>query len=631
MSTSLAVLDRIALYAILVDSKAEVRFVNAALKAVSALGEGATFSPATLPDGQRLVRPPSAKDMHFTTAMPVDGQNRLIEWSPSPVSEDEILYIGKDVTRERRSYAALKETARSAANATETKMRFLATMSHEMRTPLNGILGMNGLLLDTNLDANQRTYADAVRQSGMALLGLINDILDYSKIEAGHLELEEHWFDPAGLLQGVTELLSPRAAEKGVEIAACLSKGTPQRLYGDEGRLRQVLLNLAGNGVKFTERGGISVELTCTPGDRPDVFSVRFDIIDTGVGISESDLQSIFEEFTQVDDSASTKQEGTGLGLAIARQIVQAMGGQIDVTSEFGHGSTFSFTLNMNGASEKASSPAPDFSGLSVIIASDQPFLSRVVTQQLETLGVGTVLQATSSRQTFALLEEYPSATLLCDLPIAATEGTRLADTSPNAIVLLSPLARGRLEAFRQAGFDGYLIKPIRQSSLCERLVRTTSNETPSRQADRLDTVDIKRTPEPEGQRLRILLAEDNQINSVLAQAILKRAGHHVDVAANGQEAVDTFALAPYDVVLMDMRMPIMDGMEATRRIRIRDAETPIIALTANSTAADRRDCLEAGMNDFISKPIDPADLNAAVMRWASNGNRTIQAEMQGS
>ena len=631
MSTSLAVLDRIALYAILVDAKAEVRFVNTALKAVSTLGEGAQFSPTTLPDGHRLVRPPSSKDVQFTTAMAIDGQNRLIEWSPSPLSEDEILYIGKDVTRERRSLAALKESARSAVNVTETKMRFLATMSHEMRTPLNGILGMNGLLLDSDLDANQRTYADAVRQSGMALLGLINDILDYSKIEAGHLELEEHWFDPAGLLQGVTELLSPRAAEKGVEIAACLSRSTPQKLYGDEGRLRQILLNLAGNGVKFTERGGVSVELTCTPGDRPDVFSVRFDIVDTGVGISETDLQSIFEEFTQVDDSASTKQEGTGLGLAIARQIVQAMGGQIDVTSKLGTGSTFSFTLNMNGASEKTATPPPDFSDRSVIIASDQPFLARVLSQQLETLGVGTILKATSSQQTFHLLGEHPSATLLCDLPIAAVEGARLAEASPNAIVLLSPLARGRLEAFRQAGFDGYLIKPIRQSSLCERLIRIASNETPARQTERLDTVDIKQPPEPEGRRLRILLAEDNQINSVLAQAILKRAGHFVDVAANGQEAVDTFALAPYDIVLMDMRMPIMDGMEATRRIRSNDPHTPIIALTANSTAADRRDCLSAGMNDFISKPIDPSDLNAAVIRWTSGGGQPARAEMQGS
>lgn len=619
MSPSLAVLDRIALYAIMVDREGRIRFQNAALRDASTLADGDLFSSTDVPDGLKLVRAArSDSEGQFTTAIALGGQTRLVEWSPSPFPDGEILYIGKDVTRDRRSYANLREIARSAADASQSKMRFLATMSHEMRTPLNGILGMNGLLLDTDLDANQRTYAEAVRQSGIALLGLINDILDYSKIEAGHLELEEHWFDPASLLQGVTELLSPRAAEKGLEIAACIAPDVPTRLYGDEGRLRQVLLNLAGNGVKFTEQGGVSLELSAKPGARPDVSEVRFLVRDTGVGIAPDHLATIFKEFAQVDDGRTKSNEGTGLGLAIAQQIIAAMGSKIRVDSEPAKGSLFSFTLTMNSADETDSAPRADYSDLTLVVATDQPFLQQVLAQQLETVRVGTILFASTGDEAMRHLSRNPHATLLCDLSIAAAEGSKLAEASPHAIVLLSPLARGRLDAFRQAGFDGYLIKPIRQESLAERLACTDrQDEKCCAPADRLDTVEVKRAPTSE-RRLRILLAEDNQINSVLAQAILKRAGHHVDVAANGIEAVDTFALAPYDVVLMDMRMPLMDGLEASRRIRETGSEVPIIALTANASSSDRDECFEAGMNDFVSKPIEPNVLTDIIDRWVA-------------
>lgn len=618
MSSSLAILDRIALYAILVDQDARTRFINEALKEVISIPEGASFSKESVPEGMRLVRGTAANGDHFITTFPINGQNRLIEWSPSTFPEGDTLYIGKDVTRDRKSYAHLRELARTAADASQAKMRFLATMSHEMRTPLNGILGMNGLLLDTELDSNQRTYADAVRQSGTALLGLINDILDYSKIEAGHLELESHWFSPDSLVQGVTELLSPRAAEKGLEIGASVSASMPARLYGDEGRLRQVLLNLAGNGVKFTNHGGVWIEMDCKPGTRPDVFRIDFDVHDTGIGISEKDIQKIFEEFAQADDSRSNKSEGTGLGLAIAQQIIKAMGGTISAKSELNKGSLFSFSIELNGAEKTdETEPLPDLSELTVVAATDQPVLRDILTKQIEAVGVGKFLIAESGDEAMSCLKANPSATLLCDLSVAASEGRKLADASPNAIVLLSPLARGRLDAFRQAGFDAYLIKPIRQSSLAERIAyRGAQGFTPQNTA-RLDTTEVKRQ-ETEGNRYRILLAEDNQINSVLAQAILKRAGHHVDLAANGQEAVDTYTLAPYDVVLMDMRMPVMDGLEATRRIRENGGTTPIIALTANAMSSDKQECYDAGMNDFVSKPIEPDELLSTINRWAA-------------
>lgn len=615
MSSPLAVLNRIALFALLTDENHQIRFSNKALRDICTFSDGDSFSPTSLPDCVQLVRTHGGEREHFTTALKVDDEARLIQWTPSAFPQGATLYIGKDVTSDRRSFSTLKEMARNAADMTQSKMRFLATMSHEMRTPLNGILGMNGLLLDTELDGNQRTYAEAVRQSATALLGLINDILDYSKIEAGHLELEGHWFDPGNLLQSVAELLAPRAAEKGLEVAAYVAPDVPPRLYGDEGRLRQVLLNLAGNGVKFTEKGGVSLELCMAHGDQPDMSRIRFDIRDTGIGISEDELTKIFEEFSQADSSRARNHEGTGLGLTIAQQIVNAMGGKIDVESQLGKGSSFGFAINMNASGEDTVD-IPNFSSRTAIIATDQPFLKRILELQLQSVRVGTILNAKNSSEALHHLSIHPDAMLFCDLSIAACDGRQLASACPQAIVLLSPLARGRLDAFREAGFSGYLIKPIRQASLAERLGDQTHKNKTAKAESRFDRTDTT-PPAQSTKRLRILLAEDNQINSVLAQAILKRAGFHVDVAANGREALDTFTLAPYDIVLMDMRMPEMDGLEATRRLRASGANVPIIALTANASSSDRDDCFNAGMNDFISKPFEPQDLTGTLEKWA--------------
>lgn len=629
MSPSLAVLDRIALFAVLTDGTGVVLYVNEAGKGSLPTAVNEFFSPITLPEGIKVIKCPTGGTGRFTTSVDYLNRVRLVEWTTSPLPDGNILYTGQDVTRDRRNWAVLKDMARSANDTAESKTRFLATMSHEMRTPLNGILGMTGLLLDTGLDGNQKAYAEAVRESGMSLLGLINDILDYSKIDAGHLELDERPFDPSGLIQAVAELLSPRAAQKGLEIASYIAPDIPRRMIGDEGRLRQILLNLAGNGVKFTETGGVSIEVRVDETTENGDYILRFDVRDTGIGISRRDLDKIFEEFQQADDTRAREHEGTGLGLAIAQRIVGAMKGKITVQSEVGQGSAFSFTVTLAAEDGGAARTQPQVSS-PVVVATDNDFVRRMLSLQLEAAGVDTVLFAATPKEALNHLAQYPNAPLLCDLAFAASDGGKLAKATSRALVLLSPTARGRLEAFRRAGFAGYLIKPIRQSSLEEQL-SDAPQATAARggMATRLDSPIPSETTSTVG-RCRILLAEDNQINSVLATAILKRAGHHVDLAGNGLEAVETFALAPYDIVLMDMRMPEMDGLEATRAIRAQGGTTtPIIALTANASGNDRNECLAAGMDDFLTKPFDPEDLLGMISRWTKNAAQKAQSVTQ--
>ena len=616
MLPSQALLDSLNVLALLTDGQDRVIAYNKKLGEMGRLVtenlRGATFAGGALPAPFEVMRSPKDGNGRFTTAVNFGLGHRVIEWRPSVLDEG-TLYLGLDVTRERETWRELRTLAKTAAEASEAKMRFLATMSHEMRTPLNGILGMTGLLLDTALDPNQTAYAEAVRESGSALLALINDILDYSKIEAGRLDLDDHPFDLHALIQSVAELLSPRAAHKGLEIASCVAPDVPARLRGDEARLRQVLLNLAGNGVKFTEEGGVTIEASSRP-LADGRTALRFEIRDTGIGIAKDAQDTVFEEFAQADDTRARQYEGTGLGLAIVRRIVGAMGGDITLDSEPGRGSVFAFTVPlMAEAGPAAPQPVPT----EVVLATTSSVLRRSLALQLKGLGCETVVFAGSADEAMSALRKHRGAVLLCDLPIAAAAGQKLAGAADHAVVLLSPLARGRLDTFKRAGFSGYLIKPIRQSSLAERLVKRSGMAATPTPEHRLDAAPAG---ESTGQKLRVLLAEDNQINAVLATAIIRRAGHHVDVAGNGQEAIETLAQAPYDVVLMDMHMPVMDGLEATRRIRAGEgdaARLPIIALTANALRADRETCLEAGMDDFLSKPFDPADLIAKMEDWA--------------
>ncbi|MGE0410286.1 MAG: response regulator, partial [Amphiplicatus sp.] len=499
----------------------------------------------------------------------------------------------------------------------DDKMRFLATMSHEMRTPLNGIIGMTGLLLDTDLSANQRAYAEAVRESGAALLALINDILDYSKLHAGRFELERAPFDPYWLVQNVVELLSPKAADKGIEIAAFIDPKTPRRLVGDEARLRQVLINLAGNGVKFTDRGGVAVEAGVEAGEDGGV-TFRIDVRDTGVGIAEDAQGRIFEEFAQADDAR--RSQGTGLGLTISRKLVRAMGGDIALASAPGEGSVFSFSARVEQS--VGASPLSSLDAGPVVVATRSPILARILRLQIESFGISSFRIERDPGNAAAALKAEPEATLLCDLAIFDADGGGLAEAARRSIALVAANERAALERLRAAGFDAYLVKPIRQSTLMRELARGAVGKKPvqaeAHPAGRRPGKIVRRESD---RRLRILLAEDNQINAVLATALIRRAGHHVDVAVNGVAAIEAVTRAAYDLIFMDMHMPEMDGLEAARRIRALSsdiAKLPIVALTANAMASDRQKCVAAGMDDFLSKPFDPDDLHAMLDKWCA-------------
>ena len=559
---------------------------------------GRPFSPG---GGMAGISAPAA----YRTVANVGDHEFVIDWEETLLASGETLYAGTPVS------GGVDDDTDEPINA-DTDLRWLATMSHEMRTPLNGILGMTGLLLDTSLEPNQRAYAESVRESGVALLALINDLLDFAKIDAGRLELNAAPFSPYTLVQSIAELLSPRATDKGIEIAAYVDNKIPTKLFGDEARLRQVLINLAGNAVKFTETGGITIEAHLV--EQGDRASIRIDVHDTGIGIPENVQSTIFQEFSQAKAEHGRTGEGTGLGLAIARKIVRAMGGDIVVDSTVGRGSKFSFecALDFEEAAGQENKPV----ATPVVVATSSPVLTRSLELQLEATGVGVVVPADTVDAARAAVAANPGAILLCDIDLDGGGPDALSGVAARSYVLLSPRARNHIPQLKDKGFDGYFIKPIRQTSLREQL----SNGGQSRTAEQVGKPVKEQAPKTTADRpLRVLLAEDNKINAVLATTIIKRAGHQVDLANNGQEAIDRVKSEPYDVILMDMHMPEVDGIEAARQIRNLDgakAQTPIVALTANAMASDRQKCIGAGMDDFISKPFEPTDLTDMLAKW---------------
>ena len=533
------------------------------------------------------------------------------DWSESRRGDGGLVLVG-------RPFSA----AKTQPGDGEAKLRFLATMSHEMRTPLNGILGMSGLLLDSELEPSQRTYVDAIHESGSTLLTLINDILDYSKIAAEKLEIESAPVSFRALVQGVAELLSPRATQKNIEIASFVAPAVPAGLLGDEMRLRQILLNLAGNAVKFTERGGVCIEVHHL--DSADgICRVRIDVRDTGVGIDEKDLALIFDEFSQAETGRERRFEGTGLGLAIVRRLVDAMGGEVRVESRPGQGSVFSVQLSMriDNAETEDLPPLRD-ARQAVLIASRSQTVQRFLKLQLQAAGAVNVLEAGSGLQAQAALARHPKAILICDLDIAVEGGQRLTQAAGASYVMLTPATRGRIDGFKRMGFGGYLMKPIRAVTLIAMLNETADLQPQRRRQDK--PTEAPSTPSA----LKILVAEDNKINALLIKSLIERRGHRAEVAENGQQVVEAITAAPFDLVLMDMHMPTLDGVTATRKIRALGgpaSEMPIIALTASSEAKDRQRCLDAGMDDFLTKPIDPLDLDAALERWRA-GRRPARA-----
>lgn len=564
---------------------------------------------------------------------------RWIAWREGLVRSDagrpaEMQSVGRDVTDRIETERALGEARDHADAANRAKSRFLAMASHEIRTPLNGIIGMSGLLLDTPLTPEQVTYAKAVKTSGDALLSLIEELLDYSKIEAGKIDLEHRPFALSALIEDITELLAPRAQARQLEIAAYVDERLPMEVIGDAARLRQVLLNLAGNAIKFTSTGGVA--LIVEPGLWPNEIS--FLVRDTGIGIAPEARQRIFREFEQADERIARSYGGTGLGLSISERIVKRMGGRITLQSELGKGSTFEVSIPLAAAESKANEQpafaAPDLTDQSIMLVTPQSIEASLIARRLQRWG-GQTCMISDISVAQALLPERTWHAVLLDHALGASEVAALAEAArthaTQRIVLFTPATRHELQSSISTAFTGYLIKPLRAASLATRLSMAPEVTAPDLAGDALiDAPDNVAAPSiAPAPGLSILVAEDNEINALLMRSLLTRLGHHAVLTTDGEEALESWlaaksAGAPYDLVLMDIQMPRLDGIETTRRIRAHEAgqpgrQTPILALTANTLVEDRYACFEAGMDGFLIKPLDREKLAEALAGLAAS------------
>jgi PAS domain S-box-containing protein len=555
------------------------------------------------------------------------GGARWIAWREVSVRVDggsEVQSVGRDMTDRVMAERALGDARDQAEAASRAKSRFLAMVSHEIRTPLNGILGMADLLGDTPLSPEQTTYLHAMKTSGDTLLSFIEEMLDLAKIEAGRLDLEARPFALAAFVEEAVELLGPRAQAKGLEICCYVDERLPARVVGDAARLRQVLFNLAGNAIKFTELGGVSIIVE--PDVQPDAIAIS--VRDTGIGISDEDQARIFLEFEQADGSSTRKFGGTGLGLTISKRIVERMAGSIAVESAPGAGSTFRVSLPLPrvGDSDEPEVAIPDLSGNDILIVAPAAIEASLLARRLQRWGARTTIVPDESVAAAILPEQAWSAVLVDHtLGTVASEAlARMACVIPRRIVLVTPAMRNELSGLKDAGFTGYLIKPVRAASLAARFAPDDAFD-PGAASEMTDTPSEARF----GHGLSILVAEDNEINALLARALLVKLGHRPTMAENGAAAIESWLAAraggaAYDCVLMDLHMPGMDGLEATRRIRAietehNDMRTPIIALTANVSAEDRDACLAAGMDGFLVKPLDRERLAATIAAFSAS------------
>jgi signal transduction histidine kinase/DNA-binding response OmpR family regulator len=542
--------------------------------------------------------------------------------------------VSDEQARELAARALDLERARELAEAaSRAKSQFLANMSHELRTPMNGVLGMTELLLATNLTVRQQHFAQTARQSGELLLSIINDILDFSKIEAGKLELECTGFDVRGLVEETVALFAERAHRKGLELMCTLHEAVPTAVQGDPLRLRQILINLLSNAIKFTAQGEVVVRVN--PLETPaDTVLVRFEVRDTGVGIPPELQERIFESFAQADGSTTRQYGGTGLGLAIARQLVEMMGGRMRVESTPGHGATFWFTARFTTATAALPArpvPRADLRGVRVLIVDDNATNREILHEQCLAWGMHSH-SADGGRHALELLRAgvargTPYDLAMLDLHMPEMDGLALARAikaepalaAVRLVLLTSVAADSEVQEARQAGIACILTKPVRTAQLYDELAAVMSAahaQSPTREL-LLPPLTAFQAP----LSAHVLLAEDNPVNQEVASSMLESLGCRVTVAATGREAVTALARAAYDVVLMDMQMPEMDGLEATRAIREREAHTgsghtPIIALTANAFAQDCAACLAAGMDDYLSKPFTLGQLHGTLVRW---------------
>jgi len=578
-------------------------------------------------------------------ALRKDGTEIAVQLSFASVrikGEYHAIGILRDITAQKQGEAKLLEVNRQLAEATAqaeqanaAKSDFLATMSHEIRTPMNGVIGLTGLLLDTDLTDKQRQYAELVRLSGESLLLVINDILDFSKIEAGKLELETHDFDLSSMLDDFAATLALRAHEKGLELVCAADPEVPVLLQGDPGRLRQILCNLTGNAIKFTPAGEVMVRVSLVETQGNNV-RLRFSVRDTGIGIPQDKRGRLFNKFSQVETSTTRQYGGTGLGLAISKQLAGLMGGEIGVESEVGSGSEFWFTvlLGKQAVCVMADLPLTDLHKVRALIVDDNATNREILKSYLTSWGMRPseardgaealhVLEA-------ALDENDPFRIAVIDMLMPGMNGEELGRTikvdkrlAGTRLVMLASLGmRGDARFFEEIGFAAYMTKPVRHRELKGVLALALAEQggtdsTHQRIATRHTARETKNLVAHS--KIRILLAEDNKINQQVALGMLKKLGIYADVVANGAEAVDAFNAISYDLIIMDVQMPEMDGIEATRRIRrsaTGNRQVPIIAMTANAVQGDREQYLAAGMSDYLSKPVSSQELADTLDKW---------------